>query len=169
MLAALPGPEYVLPYPVGTTYTCSQGFEGPYSHAGTFRYAVDFTMPRGAVVTAARNGRVVHVVASYSDTDPTEGHENVVIVMHEDSTYARDAHLTTNGVQVVANQRVLQGDTVGWSGSSGTSSVPHLHFDVTATFEGRSDQTIPFDFKNTGPHPYGLQMGVSYTALPYGK
>ena len=159
--------KYVLPYPVGKAYKCSQGFNTSYSHTGTFSYSVDFDMPVGTLVTAARSGRVVYILESYSDNDKTDGHENVVIVMHEDSTYARYAHLTLNGALVERNQTVMPGDSVGLSGSSGSTAGPHLHFDVTGTFEGRSDQTIPFDFKNTGPHPIGLQRDVVYEALAY--
>ncbi|MBI3233450.1 MAG: hypothetical protein HYZ42_05320, partial [Bacteroidetes bacterium] len=42
----------------------------------------------------------------------TAGHENVVIVMHEDSTYARYVHLTTNGALVTRGQTVMPGDTI---------------------------------------------------------
>jgi murein DD-endopeptidase MepM/ murein hydrolase activator NlpD len=159
--------RYVLPFPVGRSYVCSQGFNNPYSHYGTFRYAVDLAMPIGTLVTAARNGRVVHVLASYSDYDQTPGHENVVIVQHVDTTYSRYVHLTTNGARVRLGQAVARGDTIGLSGNSGSSGAPHLHFDVTRTFSGRDDQTIPFDFTNTTPHPLGLKIGVTYKALPY--
>jgi murein DD-endopeptidase MepM/ murein hydrolase activator NlpD len=159
--------KYVLPYPVGKTYTCSQGFNDTPSHTGTFSCAVDFGMSIGTLVTVARSGRVVYVLENYSDHDQMAGHENVVIIMHEDSTYARYVHLTLNGALVEINQMVVPGDTVGLSGSSGTNGGPHLHFDVTKTFDGRSDQTIPFDFKNTSPHPVGLQRGVAYEALAY--
>ena len=158
---------YVLPYPVGKAYICSQGFNTFFSHFGTFSNSVDFGMPIGTLVTAARSGNVVYILESYSDNDQIEGHENVVIVMHEDSTYARYVHLTFNGAIVSMNQTVVAGDSVGLSGRSGTSAGPHVHFDVTKTFNGRSDQTIPFDFKNTIPHPLGLQGGVTYEALPY--
>ncbi|MEW6194314.1 MAG: M23 family metallopeptidase [Bacteroidota bacterium] len=157
--------SYALPYPVGKAYLCLQGFNSPYSHYGTFSYSVDFQMSTGTIVTAARAGRVVYIVENNSDNDPTPGHENVVIVMHEDSTYARYAHLTTNGALVERNQLVAPGDTVGLSGNSGSGYIPHLHFDVTKTFTGRSDQTIPFDFKNTKPHLPGLERGVIYEAL----
>jgi murein DD-endopeptidase MepM/ murein hydrolase activator NlpD len=128
---------------------------------------VDFAMPIGTLITAARNGRVVYILESYSDNDRTAGHENVVVVIHEDSTYARYVHLTTNGSLVTYGQVVAPGDTIGLSGNSGSSGAPHVHFDITTTNSGRSDQTIPFDFKNTTKHPIGLQEGVSYKAFPY--
>ena len=159
--------KYVLPYPVGTTYTCTQGFNSTPSHYDSFYYSVDFGMSIGTIITASRSGRVVYVVESNSDSDQTPGHENVVIVLHEDTTYARYVHLKYNGALVSVNQTIALGDTVGLSGSSGTNGGPHLHFDVTKTFTGKSDQTIPFSFKNTSPHPNGLQRGVAYKAFPY--
>lgn len=159
--------KYVLPYPVGREYTCSLGFNNSYSHNGTFRYAVDFAMPIGTLITAARSGRVVYILETYSDNDRTEGHENVVIVMHDDTTYARYVHLTTNGALVTEGKRVIPGDTIGLSGNSGSGGAPHLHFDVTNTSTGRDDQTIPFDFKNTIPHPIGFEVGVAYKAFPF--
>ncbi|MDP2038633.1 MAG: M23 family metallopeptidase, partial [Ignavibacteria bacterium] len=138
--------KYVLPYPIGKAYTCTQGFNMSYSHTGTFRYSVDFGMSIGTLVTAARSGRVIYILESYSNDDQMGGHENVVIIMHEDSTYARYVHLTRNGALVQINQLVVPGDTVGLSGNSGSSGAPHLHFDVTKSFGGRNDQTTPFDF-----------------------
>jgi murein DD-endopeptidase MepM/ murein hydrolase activator NlpD len=161
------GAKYVLPFPVGKEYVCMQGFNKPYSHYGSFSYSVDFSMPIGTLITAARKGNVVYVVESNSDNDQTAGHENIVIVFHEDSTYARYVHLTKDGIFVKIGQLVMPGDTIGLSGNSGSGAMPHLHFDVTNTFNGRSDSTIPFDFKNTTEHPIGLVEGVSYKAFPY--
>jgi murein DD-endopeptidase MepM/ murein hydrolase activator NlpD len=159
--------KYVLPYPVGKAYTCTQGFNTSPSHTGTFSNSVDFGMPIGTPVTVARGGHVVYIIENYLDNDQIGGHENVVIIMHEDSTYARYVHLTLNGALVELNQIVVPGDTIGLSGSSGTDGGPHLHFDITKTFAGKSDQTIPFDFMNIISHPIGLQRGVIYEALPY--
>lgn len=159
--------KLVLPYPVGKEYICTQGFNNSFSHYGTFSYSVDFDMPIGTLVTAVKKGRVVYVVQNFPNGDLTAGHENVVIIIHDDTTYSRYSHLTTGGAFVKVNQMVMPGDSVGLSGNSGESNHPHLHFDVTKTFTGRNDQTIPFDFKNTIPHPYGMKIGISYKALPF--
>lgn len=159
--------EYVLPYPIGKTYYCSQGFNSSFSHHGTFKYSVDFDMPVGTLITAARNGQVVYVVENYSNDDHNIGHENVVIVMHDDSTYSRYSHLTTNGALVEINRMVMPGDSLALSGNTGESNRPHLHFDVTKTFTGRSDLTIPFDFINAAPRPVGLISGLYYKANTY--
>lgn len=159
--------EYVLPYLVGTTYTCIQGYVGRTYHKGVFKYGLDFLMSIGSIVTCARSGRVVFVEESFSDEDFGIEKANVVVVLHTDSTYGRYVHLTKNGALVNLNQTVAQGDTIGLSGSSGYSPKPHLHFDVTKDCPQSNCQTIPICFKNTKPHPYGLVTGESYTAELY--
>lgn len=159
--------KFVLPFPVGKSYYCFQGFNSSYSHYGSFKHAIDFDMPIGTFITAAREGRVIYVVENYSDNDHAIGHENIVVVAHEDSTYARYVHLTTNGALISAGTLVMPGDTIALSGNSGNSSHPHLHIDVTKTFTGRDDITIPYDFKNANPRPVGLNAGRYYKALSY--
>jgi len=158
--------EYVLPYQVGETHTCTQGYVGRTYHQGVFKYAVDFSMPMGSTVTAARDGTVIFIEESFPDGNYGLGEENLVAIRHADGTYGRYVHLTKNGALVSVNQTVAQGDIIGLSGNSGGGG-PHLHFDVTKDCPQRSCQTIPICFKNTKPHPYGLETGVSYTAESY--
>jgi murein DD-endopeptidase MepM/ murein hydrolase activator NlpD len=170
--AATDGPKsvdakYVLPFPVGKSYFCFQGFNSSFSHYGSFSYSVDFDMPIGTPVTAARAGVVVYVAEGFPDGVLRAGSENVVIVRHEDGTCARYVHLTTNGALVEPEQAVKAGDPIGLSGNSGESNHPHLHFDVVQSFSSRDSQTIPFDFTNMVPHPFGFERGKWYSALPY--
>ncbi|MDI6779093.1 MAG: M23 family metallopeptidase [Bacteroidota bacterium] len=159
--------EYVLPYPIGKTYLCIQGYVGRTYHQGVFIYGLDFSMPIGSIVTAARSGSVVFIEESFSDEDYGIEKANVVVILHADGTFGRYIHLTKNGALVKVNQIVAQGDPIGLSGSSGYSPMPHLHFDVTTGCPQSNCQTIPICFKNTKPHPYGLETGESYTAEPY--
>jgi murein DD-endopeptidase MepM/ murein hydrolase activator NlpD len=142
-------------------------FDDPASHIGLFRYSVDFSMPIGTAVTVARTGRVVHVEQRYADDDRTSGHENVVIVLHEDSSHSRYAHLTRNGALVETGREVSAGDVVGLSGNSGSTGAPHLHFDVVSDAGQRDVPTMPFAFRNISPPAVILQEGVLYTALPF--
>ena len=159
--------EYVLPFPVGTGYKCIQGYVGRTYHVGVFVYGLDFDMPMGSPITAAREGRVIHVEANHSDQDGGIEKANVVVVQHDDGTYGRYVHLTTDGALVEVEQRVAQGDPIGLSGSSGDPGNPHLHFDVTKDCAQPNCHTIPICFKNTKPHPAGLVTHESYTAEPY--
>jgi murein DD-endopeptidase MepM/ murein hydrolase activator NlpD len=87
------------------------------THSGDRRYAYDFRMPVGSLITAARGGTVVVVVDHYSDADHEFGHENLT------------------GSLVDVGDVVRHGDPlgiVGTSGSIGRDLVPHLHFEVAS-------------------------------------
>jgi murein DD-endopeptidase MepM/ murein hydrolase activator NlpD len=161
---------YVLPYPVGDSYRCFQGYP-PFNHDSLFQYAVDFEMPIGSLITAARAGVVEFVENGFLDSDTQLARGNLVIIRHEDGTFARYVHLTHNGGLVQREQRVERGDPIARSGSSGSfwngAPLPHLHFDVTDTCPQATCQTIPVCFRNTQPHPDGLQTGVVYRAESY--
>lgn len=159
--------EYVLPYPIGEKYRCTQSFGGNISHQGVFYFSVDFDMPKGSIITAARKGRVIFFQENFYDQDLGTEKANVVIIQHEDSTYARYAHLTHNGALVEVGQEVETGDTLGFSGSSGSPGHYHLHFDVTKDCSQTNCKTIPFKFKNCSPDHYPLESGVYYRAEEY--
>lgn len=159
--------EYVLPFPVGIEYKCIQGYVGRTHHVGVFKYGLDFDMPMGSTVTAARAGHVIFVEGNHSDQDYGTENANVVVVQHEDGTYGRYVHLTKDGVLVEIGQRVTRGDPIGLSGSSGDPGNPHLHFDVTQECPQPDCHTIPICFSNTKPHPAGLVTGESYTSEQY--
>jgi murein DD-endopeptidase MepM/ murein hydrolase activator NlpD len=58
---------------------------------------------------------------------------NDVIVQHADGSTAYYWHMRKGSVRVAAGQAVATGDTLGFVGSSGFSSGPHLHFE---TYDG---------------------------------
>lgn len=168
--------EYVLPFPVEKSYYVSQGNNSSsgWSHsrsmwAGVFIYAYDFDMVIGTVVTAARDGEVVHVEESYSDGNRTPGRENVVVIRHDDGSFARYFHLTNQGALVEVGQKVARGERIALSGDTGNSYHPHLHFDVTTgcALPAISCQSIFVNFKNSSAHPQALEHGKTYEALPY--
>ncbi|HCM25847.1 MAG TPA: hypothetical protein DIC34_04760 [Treponema sp.] len=159
---------YYLPFPVGTAYTCVQGYDNRSSHlARPFFYAVDFAMPIGTLLTASRGGVVLAIQVGYTDQDiGSVDKANFIIVAHGDDTFSRYIHLTHLGSLVKDGQRIKAGDPVGYSGSSGSPGLPHLHFDVTRGGPMPDDQTIPLRFANTIPHPDGPQSWISYPARP---
>ena len=159
--------DYVLPYPVGERYSVLQGNCGAFSHtpATDYVYAYDFAMLVGEALVASRAGRVALVVERYEDYDNTPGHENGVAIEHADGTWAFYVHLTEDGAAVEVGDLVAQGDTVGYSGNTGFSTEPHLHFDVRAGCPERCE-SVPVTFRNTEPNPGGLLQGRRYTALP---
>ena len=160
---------YVLPYARGTA-----AFVGNTTgHGDPQRYAVDFVMPIGSPIVAARSGQVVGIEGQFVDTDHVFGHENYVAVQHDDGTVGEYAHLTHEGAVVAVGQAVEQGQLIGRSGHSGNSTAPHLHFHVNRCFVKTpswlnlpSDcaQSLPLTFRNTESHPCGLVVGRVYQA-----
>jgi murein DD-endopeptidase MepM/ murein hydrolase activator NlpD len=159
---------YVLPYPVGQTYQCWQGrFYGGHNR-WNLQYAQDFWMPLRSVVTAAREGVVYFVDESVPENTGDDNVVNIVVVRHDDSTYARYVHLGYNSIFVVVNQSISKGDTLALTGNTGnTGGVPHLHFDVVESLIGLESQTIPVWFRNTKSHPNGVEIDEYYTAEQY--
>lgn len=176
--AAFPSPEsspYVLPYAEGAAHlvTNTVGHYTP-ANAGVGLYAVDFAMPIGTAVHAARVGEVVAVRDRFPDGNGVDLEENFVFVRHADGTVARYFHLTENGAEVGVGERVQQGDLVGRSGNTGQTVGPHLHFDVQQCGpnlppdynELPCGRTLPVSFSNTRDHPCGLRAGERYRAQP---
>jgi murein DD-endopeptidase MepM/ murein hydrolase activator NlpD len=166
---------YVLPWAVGARFEVSRSF-GHYTTAndGVGLYAVDFPMPIGTPVHAARGGVVVAVEERYADGDRTVYHENWVMIRHADDTIGRYIHITRDGALVEVGEHVMQGQVIARSGDSGPSGGPHLHFDVQtcgpnlppAYNRQPCGMTVPVSFRNTATHTCGLQARQFYTALP---
>lgn len=159
---------YLLPYPVGTSYVVSQSYCNPLGGHRN-RIAVDFMMPMGAQILAARGGKVINVVSHFEDGDLRRGHNNRVLVMHEDGSIAWYGHLQQDSVSVVEGDVVTQGQALARCGNSGnTGNLPHLHFEVFRSRPYDYDDAIPVSFRNAkGPTDArgGLVKGQSYEAV----
>lgn len=130
---------YRLPFAVGTRHLCVQGGPGPFSHSGSQRYALDFRMPVGTPVLAARDGRVVGVKEDSDTGGASRAHAeegNFVHVLHDDGTRAVYLHLKKGGAAVGIGQVVRRGQVIAFSGDTGWSAMPHLHFEVDARDPG---------------------------------
>ncbi|MBK7160859.1 MAG: M23 family metallopeptidase [Ignavibacteria bacterium] len=54
---------------------------------------------------------------------------NIVLIRHDDGSYAYYYHLMRKSVLVKLGEYVLQGKEIGYVGSSGSSTDAHLHFE----------------------------------------
>lgn len=162
------GYVYSLPYAPGGAYKVTQGHNGSYSHTGAEQYAIDWKMPVGTPVHAARNGVVVKVKDDSSRGGGDRKYENCanyILIRHKDGTLANYAHLQKGGSRVVVGQRVEAGDFIGLSGSTGFSTGPHLHFAVFKTKDGRQRESIPVRFKTSDTVVGTLVEGKTYKSL----
>ncbi|WP_313172920.1 M23 family metallopeptidase [Stenotrophomonas sp.] len=127
---------YVLPLR-STSVRVSQAFAGHYSHTDAQNlYAVDFPLPEGSPVLAARAGRVMQVVDSHEQG-------SLLRILHSDGSMALYAHLQAGSASVGRGQNVAAGQAIALSGNTGHSSGPHLHFVVQAN-TGLALRSIPF-------------------------
>ena len=162
--------KFVLPYPVGKEYTVIQGnCSDPNaminSHVGFDRYSYDFAMEIGSVITASLGGEVVFVREEFTDQDKGLDQGNVVVIKHADGTHAAYGHLAKDGVLPELGEFVEQGDIIAFSGNSGRSSIPHLHFHLSPCLDQSICETLPVTFRNTSSNPNGLQVSQTYMAL----
>lgn len=164
---------YVLPYEIGTSYKIYATTEHyRASNNGVGLYAIDFVMPIGTKIVAARDGVVVSVRESFVDGNNIDLQENYVFIQHQDGSVARYFHLTHDGALVEEGDTVNAGDVIALSGNTGQSGGPHLHFDVQQCGPNLPPhynqlpcgQTKPITFKNTRPHQCGLKSGETYRA-----
>ena len=136
---------YSPPFAHGDKYYLSQAFNGRFSHGNT--NAIDFTMPEGTAIHAARAGRVIDVVEHFKQggLDPDlKDKVNYIAVQHSDGTVGKYAHLKFNGVMAKPGDNISKGQLIAYSGATGFGMGPHLHFEVTLITQTGDLQTIPF-------------------------
>ena len=158
---------YALPYAAGQAFLVSQADEGSFSHTGPERHAVDWQMPEGTPVLAARAGVVVGTKDDSSAGGPDrvfENSANYIMIQHSDGTIGNYAHLLKHGVKVKVGQTVNTGDVIGLSGNTGFSSGPHLHFSVFKTRNGRERESIAIRYRTTNAAAEKLVSGRVYRA-----
>lgn len=88
----------------------------------TNHFGIDIAGGLGDAIYAADNGVIVY--AGWNDW----GYGNVVVIDHDGGWQTLYAHLSV--LNVGCGQSVYQGDVIGYFGSTGNSSGPHLHFEM---------------------------------------
>ena len=159
---------YRLPYASAESFYVSQAYPDQITHAApSSQHAIDFEMPIGTGVYAARSGVVIEVASDFfqSGTDLTvDGpRANVVRVYHDDGTMSLYAHLNWNSIRVVPGQRLERGEYLADSGNTGFSTGPHLHFAVQRN-SGGSIVSVPIQFAGIDGGAVTLRAGDSRTA-----
>ena len=158
---------YALPYASGRAYRVLQGYGSRFSHTGLEAYAVDFDMPEGTPVHAARAGVVARVEESHSRGCWQDGcgrYANYIVVLHDDGTTGEYYHLQRDGALVEVGDHVARGQKIGLSGNTGHTTMPHLHFAVYRATEWGNTQSIPVRFQSADGIVTRPRHGARYQA-----
>jgi murein DD-endopeptidase MepM/ murein hydrolase activator NlpD len=149
-----PAGEWTLPLPAGS-YELTSGF-GP--RWGRLHAGIDLAAPTGTPIHAAAAGVVLDAGCTSPRCD-VPGSPDMpgcglrVNINHGGGILTRYCHAVA--LTVVAGQQVTAGQTIGWVGSTGHSSGPHLHFELHQGAPPATNDTA------TDPIPFFQAAGLS--------
>ena len=154
----VPERPYRTPYALAQSFPVTQAYPDAATHqTPDSAHAVDFAVPVGTDVFAARDGVVFAVEGENFrgglDTNRHGAEANVIQILHGDGTFAVYAHLNRSSIRVKPGDIVRRGDYIAESGNTGFSTGPHLHFvvlrnagmrlvSVPVAFEGQSGRAV---------------------------
>lgn len=163
---------YLFPYAHGTKHRITQGYNGSFSHFGENQYALDFDLDEGTEIYAARGGIVAEVkedsrIGGTSSRYANYG--NYIRIAHDDGTFGNYVHLRYGGAEVEEGDIIEAGQFIGYSGNTGLSSGPHLHFDVRVPQTDGTMQSIPVRFRDIDGSAVDPQEDDIFYAFHPGK
>ncbi|MDO8600035.1 MAG: peptidoglycan DD-metalloendopeptidase family protein [bacterium] len=130
-----------------------------YNHSGGFHNGIDIGVPIGTEVYAGESGEVFGA----GDSDkycPGLAYGKWLLIKHDNNLATLYVHLSQ--VRVSVGTRVERGDHVAYSGNTGRSTGPHLHFTV---YDANTIQIYQSAF--CGPVPRGGSLNpLDYVAKP---
>lgn len=100
---------------------------------------IDFAAPAGTPIYAAGDGRV-------GFAGRNSGYGNYVRVDHDGRYATAYAHLSRFAPGLKVHSRVKQGQVIGYVGSTGVSTGPHLHYEILVD----GSQVNPLEVKTVG-------------------
>ncbi|MFK7865381.1 MAG: OapA family protein [Pseudohongiellaceae bacterium] len=100
------------------------------AHKGT-----DYAAPRGTPIRATSDGKI-------SRASRYGSFGNLVVIEHSGGFETKYAHLSKYGKGIKRGVRVRQGDIIGYVGSTGGATGPHLHYEFLMSGVHKNPRTI---------------------------
>ncbi len=110
-------------------------------HAG-----VDFTAPPGTPIYATGNGVVVRAERN------NYGYGRMIVIDHGYGYQTLYAHMSEFNVR--RGQKVQRGEIIGKVGNTGTSTAPHLHYEIHRN--GRSVNPVHYFYNDLSPEEFEI-------------
>ncbi len=132
----------------------SSGFgyrKDPFTHQRKMHRGVDFTVKQGTPIYATGNGIVERVSSTVS------GYGKHIKINHGFGYQSLYAHLSQ--YNVLKGQRVQRGDLIGYSGNTGRSAGPHLHYEIIK--DGVHQNPIHFYYGSLTPDEFDAIINKS--------
>ncbi|MEN8206606.1 MAG: peptidoglycan DD-metalloendopeptidase family protein [Pseudomonadota bacterium] len=114
---------------------------------------VDYAASSGTAIKSTANGKIVHI-------GKKGGYGNTIIVQHGSRYSTLYAHMSKYRGGLKKGSRVKQGQTIGYIGSSGLATGPHLHYELRVDGTHRD----PLRVKLPGADPLNKKYMADFTA-----
>lgn len=109
------------------------------AHKGT-----DYAAAPGTPIKASGDGKIIRA-STYG------GYGNTVVIQHGGKTTTLYAHMKGFALGIYAGKRIKQGDIIGYIGSSGLATGPHLHYEFRV--DGSPKDPVNVDLADANPIP----------------
>ena len=116
-----------------------------------FHPGMDFAYPQGTPIYASGDGLIE------TADDMAQGYGNHVVINHGFGYQTLYGHMSK--IAVHANQKVNRGQLIGYVGSTGLSTGPHLHYEVIKN--GEKVNPINYYYNDLSPQEYQLLIDGS--------
>jgi len=136
---------YARPYKGDRKITSEYGYRtDPINGTKTYHSGIDISMPVGTPLYATKEGKVVHDTWQNPKNQSAGGGLYVTITTKGKSEHIAYMHMSD--IKVKNGQNVKQGQLIGYSGNTGRSTGPHLHYQIMPdlTYQNTSDPSFLF-------------------------
>jgi murein DD-endopeptidase MepM/ murein hydrolase activator NlpD len=111
----------------------------------------DFSAPRGTPIYATGDGEVVRVSSTFG------GFGKLVVIDHGYGFITKYAHMSSFNVK--RGDKVKRGDCIGFVGTTGTSTAPHLHYEIHK--DGKPINPVHYFYQDVSDEEYEKLLELS--------
>ncbi len=143
--------------PIIGEWNISQGHDGEITHQDEWKHAWDFDIrddenksfkdpgynlndyfAYDSPVAAPSSGYIVQIIDGVNDNeigkvDLENNWGNTIVIKHGEYIFSKLSHLKKDTIKVKVGDYIKKNEVIAYSGSSGRSPEPHLHFQVQST------------------------------------